>query len=107
MGENIENKPCCEPAEECGETCESCEVTVTTNCQSCGMPMTSPESYGGGNTENNYCVHCCHPDGSLKDYSDILEGMTGLMMKMRGLDRTAAERAAGEYLATMPAWSGR
>jgi hypothetical protein len=99
MGLELEEQP--------GETCEGCRVPVTVNCQSCGMPMTGPESYGGGNTDNNYCVHCCHPDGRLKDYSDVLEGMVGLMMKMRGLDRAAAASAAREYLATMPAWSGR
>ena len=37
------------------ETCTGCEVPMTANCQSCGMPMTSPESYGGGNPENKYC----------------------------------------------------
>jgi len=88
-------------------TCEGCDVPTTANCESCGMPMTGPESYGGGNEENKYCVHCCNPDGRLKSFEDILEGMVGLMMNNRGMDRVAAEEAAREYLSTMPAWSSR
>ena len=89
------------------ETCEGCEVPMTGNCQSCGMPMQSAEQYGGGDEENKYCVNCCDANGSLKSYEAVLEGMAGLMMNSRGLDRSAADKAAGEYLATMPAWSGR
>jgi uncharacterized glyoxalase superfamily protein PhnB len=88
------------------ETCDSCEVPMLANCQSCGMPMRSAEEYGGGNTENAYCVHCCHPDGSLKSYDEVFEGMVGFMMGTRNMDRESAENATREYLATMPAWSG-
>ena len=89
------------------ETCDSCEVPVTGNCQSCGMPMLSSEQYGGGDEENKYCVNCCDPDGRLKSYEEVLEGMAGVMMSNRGLDRSVAGKAAVEYLMTMPAWSGR
>ena len=89
------------------ENCEGCEVPVTTTCQSCGMPMTSPEHHGGGEEENCYCVLCCHPDGNLKKYEEVLEGVTGLMMKNRGLDREAAGATAKEYLSTLPAWGSR
>jgi uncharacterized glyoxalase superfamily protein PhnB len=87
------------------ETCESCEVSITANCLSCGMPMTKPEDFGGGNPENKYCVHCSHPDGSLKSYEEALEGMTGFMMSSRNLDKETAERAARDYMSKMPAWS--
>jgi uncharacterized glyoxalase superfamily protein PhnB len=90
-----------------GDTCESCVVPMTANCQSCGMPMSSPENFGGGDTENKYCVNCCLPDGSLKSYEEVLEGMAGFMMQSRNMDRATAVSAAREYLAIMPAWSGR
>ena len=48
------------------ESCEGCEVPVTNTCQSCGMPMMSPEHHGGGDEDNDYCIQCCHPDGILK-----------------------------------------
>jgi uncharacterized glyoxalase superfamily protein PhnB len=89
------------------ELCENCEVYITTNCQSCGMPMTSPAEHGGGNKENLYCVRCCQADGTLKSFEEVLEGMTGFMMESRKMDRAAAESAARDYLAMMPAWSGR
>jgi uncharacterized glyoxalase superfamily protein PhnB len=88
-------------------TCTSCEVPMTANCQSCGMPMVKPEDFGGGNLENKYCVHCTYPDGSLKSYDEALEGMTNFMMKMQNMDRETAEKAAREYMSNMPAWSSQ
>jgi hypothetical protein len=88
------------------ETDDRCRVPVTTTCQSCGMPMFNSEQCGGGDEEKKYCVHCCHQDGSLKSYGEVLGGMVGVMMSNRGLDKPAAEKAAREYMATMPAWSG-
>jgi hypothetical protein len=90
-----------------GSECESCQVSQTAMCQSCGMPMTAAGDFGGGDTENKYCVHCTHPDGSLKSYEEALEGMTEFMMNSRNMERPAAETAAREYMAMMPAWSGR
>ena len=105
MADRNELEPICET--DSAETCENCKVPETANCQSCGMPMMSPEQHGGGDGENGYCVHCCTPDGRLKSYGEVLEGMVGLMISNRGLDRAAAEKAAGEYLATTSAWSSR
>ena len=92
---------------EVNEPCESCEVYVTANCQSCGMPMTFPQEHGGGDKENHYCVRCCHPDGSLKNFEEVLERMTGFLMDSRNMNKDAAEKAAREFLAMMPAWTGQ
>jgi uncharacterized glyoxalase superfamily protein PhnB len=92
--------------EEVDEVCDSCEVYVTTNCLSCGMPMTSPQDHGGGNRENQYCNRCCKPDGTLKSYDEVLAGMASFMMESRKMDKDAAEKAAREYLSMMPAWTG-
>jgi len=71
------------------------------------MPMSKPEDFGGGNPANVYCVHCANPDGSLKKYEEVYEGMIGFMMNTQSLDRKTAEKAAKEYMATMPAWQGK
>ena len=76
------------------------------NCMSCGMPMTKPEEFGGGNPDNIYCVHCSNPDGSLKSREEVFEGMVNFMMTSQNMDRETAEIAAKEYMAKMPAWSG-
>jgi uncharacterized glyoxalase superfamily protein PhnB len=76
-------------------------------CMSCGMPMTKPEDFGGGNPENLYCVYCSNPDGSLKSYKDVFEGMVNFMMMSQKMDRKTAESAAKERMARMPAWSSR
>ena len=107
MADGNGHKPGHEMEAESRITCDGCEVPVTANCESCGMPMMSAEQFGGGNMENRYCAICCHADGRLRSYEDVLEGMVDLMMNNRGLDRAAAETAASEYLSTMPAWSSR
>ena len=77
------------------------------NCMSCGMPMTNPEDFGGGDPANIYCVHCSNPDGTLKSYDEVLKGMVSFMMASQNMDRETAEGAAREHMAEMPAWSGR
>ena len=76
------------------------------NCLSCGMPMTKLEEFGGGNPASVYCVHCSHPDGSLKSREEVFEGMVNFMMASQNMDRKTAESAAREYMDKMPAWSG-
>ena len=75
-------------------------------CLSCGMPMTKPEDFGGGDPTNLYCVHCSNPDGSLKSREEVYTGMVNFMMMSQNMDRETAERAAKEHMSKMPAWSG-
>jgi uncharacterized glyoxalase superfamily protein PhnB len=77
------------------------------SCMSCGMPMTKLEDFGGGNPENLYCVYCSKPDGSLKSYKEVFEGMVNFMMMSQKMDRKTAESAVKERMSRMPAWSGR
>ena len=75
-------------------------------CLSCGMPMTKPEDFGGGNPENLYCVYCSKPDGSLKSREEVFQGMVNFTMTSQNVDREAAESAVKERMSKMPAWSG-
>lgn len=76
-------------------------------CESCGMPMTKPEDFGGGKTDNPYCVHCTYSDGRLKSYDDLLAGMTQFIMSRMDLHEAEARTMAVENLAKMPAWRNR
>jgi uncharacterized glyoxalase superfamily protein PhnB len=76
------------------------------SCMSCGMPMTKLEDFGGGKPENIYCAYCANPDGSLKGYEEVFEGMVNFMMMSQQLDRQTAEIAVKERMSSMPAWSG-
>lgn len=77
---------------------------MDTRCISCGMPMTKPEEFGGGNTKNNYCVYCARPDGSMKSRQQVLEGMTAFIVRTQGIDVEAARAAAQGLMAKQPAW---
>ncbi len=81
------------------------EVTAR-QCLSCGMSMSRPDDFGGGNPANLYCVHCTKTDGSLKSYDEVLEGMVHFMMASQHMGMDAAESKARVYLAGMPAWEG-
>jgi uncharacterized glyoxalase superfamily protein PhnB len=76
-------------------------------CMSCGMPMAKLQDFGGGNPENLYCVYCSNPDGSLKSYEEVFEGMVKFMMMSQKMDRETAESAARDRMSEMPAWSGK
>jgi uncharacterized glyoxalase superfamily protein PhnB len=76
-------------------------------CMSCGMPMTKPEDFGGGNPGNLYCVYCSKPDGSLKTREEVFEGMVNFMVTSQKMDRETAESAVKERMVRMPAWSSR
>ncbi len=71
-----------------------------TSCQSCGMPLTDAKE------GDMYCQHCTDDDGQLHPFEAILEGtISGYFMGMQKMDREAAEVAAKEHLAKMPAWA--
>jgi len=76
-------------------------------CLSCGMPMVKSGDFGGENPANPYCVHCSMPDGTLKSYDEVVEGMAEFMARSRGIDGETAEAAARDHLRGMPAWAGR
>jgi len=72
------------------------------SCQSCGMPMADAA------VGQMYCQHCTDENGKLHPYEAILEGtIQGYFMGMQKMERPAAEVAAKEHLAKMPAWVGR
>ena len=75
-------------------------------CMSCGMPMSKPQDFGGGDPTNIYCVNCSNPDGSLKSYDQVLKGTVNFMMTSQNMDKETAEMAAKDYLSKMPAWGG-
>jgi uncharacterized glyoxalase superfamily protein PhnB len=69
-------------------------------CQSCGMPLADAEP------GQMYCQYCTDKAGKLKSYAEIFEGtVTGFFMGMQKMERKAAEAAAKEHLAKMPAWA--
>ena len=86
------------------------EFANTPVCQSCGMPMRSPDQYGrhaDGQENPEYCIYCC-PKGE--------ENMTGTLEEMirfcaplevkLGLhpDEATARARLAAYLPTLRRW---
>ncbi|GBD85786.1 putative zinc ribbon domain protein [bacterium BMS3Abin02] len=77
---------------------------TTTQCISCGMPMSKPEDHAAGDPTKDYCLHCARPDGTMRSRQETREGWTAFMVKTQGIDETAARQAVEEMMARLPAW---
>ncbi len=73
-------------------------------CIACGMPMKEPADFAMGDTEKDYCVHCSRPDGTMQSYDEKLDSFTAFIVRTQGLDKTAANHAAKNMMAKLPAW---
>jgi hypothetical protein len=76
-------------------------------CIACGMPMERREDHAMGDNSKAYCKHCARPDGSMRSYSEAVEGMSQWMVRTQGLDAAIAKTMAVETLAKLPAWKGK
>lgn len=77
------------------------------SCIACGMPMNKPEEHASGDTAKAYCFHCAREDGSMRDYDEVLVGLTQFMVRSQGIDETAARDAAAGMMTQLPAWKDR
>jgi len=77
---------------------------TTTQCISCGMPMSKPKDHAMGDSTKDYCLHCAHPDGTMVSREEARHGLTAFMVKTQGIDETAAGAAVEELMAKLPAW---
>jgi hypothetical protein len=75
-------------------------------CDSCGMPMGSPEDFPLGDESKDYCAHCARPDGERQSYEERAAGMASFIVRTQGLDEEAALAAAKGLMARLPAWRG-
>lgn len=79
-------------------------------CQSCGMPMQSPEQYGkhaDGSVHTEYCIYCC-PEGEEKMHGtleEMIETCARIETQM-GLhpDEATAKAKLAAYLPTLKRW---
>jgi hypothetical protein len=65
------------------------------NCQSCGMPISS----------GHYCQYCADSDGRLHGFAETVERMSQFMQSRdQTLSPEQARQATLAHMATMPAW---
>lgn len=77
---------------------------TTTQCISCGMPMSKLEDHALGDPTKDYCLHCARPDGTMVSREEARRGLTDFMVKTQGIDGAAAGQAVTELMARLPAW---
>lgn len=80
------------------------EMRDVVGCNSCGLPTKRTQREVASEIAD-YCPDCVNKSGHLKSYDEVKERLvTQHYMKKMGMDRAAAEKAATEKLAEMPAW---
>lgn len=79
-------------------------------CQSCSMPLTTPEDYGthaDGTPHDEYCTYCFQ-EGEFTDPDLTLAHMVDLTAEMmvtdEGISESKAKLAAQESLAPLTRW---
>ncbi len=80
---------------------------MSKQCIACGMPMERTEQFAQGDPSKDYCIYCAKPDGSMQNFEEKLDSMTGFVIKTQGLDASVARELAREQLLKLPAWSNR
>ena len=79
-------------------------------CQSCAMPMTTPDEFGtqaGGSYHDEYCTYCFQ-EGAFTDPNLTLDHMVDftseMMVSDEDISESEARQAARESLAPLKRW---
>jgi hypothetical protein len=83
--------------------------TIIGQCQSCGMPMSSPEQFGSnidGSVNEEYCIYCFQ-DGDFTmnvDKETFIAMQVKIAMEKMGMDEAQARTMANNVLPTLKRW---
>ncbi len=73
-------------------------------CESCGMPMTEKNHFGGGDENNKYCCFCTYENGTLMSFEDKLNHMSNFIASRMGVDKDKSIQIAKENMKKFPVW---
>jgi hypothetical protein len=76
-------------------------------CEACGMPLTKPEDFAGGDENANFCLYCVKEDGSVKSCEEIFEGGVQFFMQAIGGERELAEKITRKNMKAQNYWQGK
>ncbi|HPN67253.1 MAG TPA: zinc ribbon domain-containing protein [bacterium] len=76
-------------------------------CEACGMPLTKPADFAGGDENSQFCLYCVNEDGSVKSCEEIFEGGVHYFMSQIGDDRVLAEKITRKNMNMQSYWQGK
>lgn len=76
-------------------------------CEACGMPLSKPEDFAGGDENSQFCLYCVNKDGSVKTCEEIFEGGVQYFMSQIGGDRSMAEKITRKNMNMQSYWQGK
>ncbi len=69
------------------------------------MPLLKPEEKGGETNDGPLCIHCVHPDGTMKSCEEIFAGGVAFFTLSTGTsNRTLAEKLVRKTMRGLPFW---
>ncbi|MFQ6089368.1 MAG: zinc ribbon domain-containing protein [Candidatus Methanofastidiosia archaeon] len=72
-------------------------------CQSCTMPLDSPDAKGPSDI---YCKYCTDEEGNLKPREEIKKGIASWLKSLQeGITDDQALKRAEHFMQAMPAWA--
>jgi len=79
-------------------------MSLASECESCGRPMSSNADHGTQNPDNPYCIHCTDLKGKLLPFEKLYEDLVSQAMQTRWMNHEQAEKSALEEMSKWPAW---
>lgn len=79
-------------------------MSLATECESCGRPMSSNADHGAQNPDNPYCIHCTDMKGKLLPFEKLYEDLVAQSMQTRWMNKDQAEKYALQEMSKWPAW---
>lgn len=73
-------------------------------CIACGMPMVKKEDHAMADVSKDYCKFCANKDGTMQNFDQKLESLSGFIIKTQGLDASVAKETARKMMSKLPAW---
>src|SRR5438093_10617999 len=79
-------------------------MSLASECESCGRPLSSNADHGAQNPDNPYCIHCTDLKGKLLPFEKIDEAWVSQAMQTRWMNKAQAEKFALEAMGKWHAW---
>lgn len=87
------------------------EQTRGASCQSCGMPLVTPDQFGtsaSGSRVSDYCSYC-YRDGHFTEpnmtKAEMIERVAKLLVSRRTMSEAAAQSLANTIVPTLKRWT--
>ncbi len=75
------------------------------SCAACSMPLENDSLIGAKYDQDYFCIHCIHPDKSVKSTEEVFQGGVHFFQSMMpDLSKDFAEKIVRKNMNKLPYW---